>query len=161
MAGATSAPPLSFGGPPAAAAGGASPAAGDAASNAENGNVEKVEPEENAEEETLHEVRAKLVRSEAGQWKKYGAGILRLYRHRKTGKGRMVIRNQIGKVQFNVGVSRGMTFEKVTKSTKKGEAAYVKFAAVEDASKGLEQCMLQVKPACLEKLHATLEGMVA
>lgn len=168
-AGAPSAPSFSFGAPSSSSlAGSAAPstAAGssnndDTASNPDDGKVEKIEQEENTDEDVLLEVRAKHVKREEGQWKKYGAGVLRLYRHRVNSKCRMVIRNDIGKVQFNVGVSKGMKFEKVIKQSKKGPAAYVKFLAVEDASKGLESFMLQVKPDSLDKLHDTLEGMVA
>ena len=87
--------------------------------------------------------------------------MLRLYRHKTTSKQRIVIRNEIGKVQFNVAVSKGMTFEKVINSTKKGKATFVKFLACEDPEKGLETFMIQVKPESVDKLHSTLEGMVA
>jgi len=169
MGDAPAAPTFSFGATPSSSAGSAPSTAttsngnnDEPISNPDNGNVvEKVEQEENTEEEILLEVRAKHIKSENGKWKKYGAGVLRLYRHKVTSKCRMVIRNEIGKVQFNVGVSNGMKFEKVIKDTKKGKAAFVKFGAVEDASKGLESFMLQVKPDCVDKLHKTLEGMVA
>ena len=133
----------------------------DPTSNPDDGKVEKVEQENNADEEILYEVRAKHLKCANDGWKKYGAGVLRLYRHKVTSKQRMVKRNEIGKVQFNVGVSKGMKFEKVLKKTKKGEAAYVKFLAVEDASKGPENFMLQVKPEALDKFHEVLESMVA
>ena len=133
----------------------------DPTSNPDDGKVEKVEQENNADEEILYEVRAKHLKCANDGWKKFGAGVLRLYRHKVTSKQRMVKRNEIGKVQFNVGVSKGMKFEKVLKKTKKGEAAYVKFFAVEDASKGPENFMLQVKPDCLDTLHQVLESMVA
>ena len=87
--------------------------------------------------------------------------MLRCYRHKISNKHRLVIRNQIGKVQFNVGVSKGMMFDKVTKDGKKGKTAFVKFMAVEDASKGPEQFMLQVKPECLDSLHDILKSMAA
>lgn len=169
-AGASSAPSFSFG----ASSGGAAPSSSassfassaplnndDPTSNPDDGKVEKIEAEENTEEEILYEVRAKHIKFVDSSWKKYGAGVLRLYKHKATGKHRMVIRNEIGKVQFNVGVSKGMTFEKIIKNTKKGKACFVKFVAVEDVSKGLESFMLQVKPDAVDKLHETLEGMVA
>lgn len=98
---------------------------------------------------------------ENGKWKKYGTGVLRLYRHKTTSKQRMVIRNEIGKVQFNVAVSKGMTFEKKIVSSKKGKATFVRFVACEDPDKGLESFMIQTKAESLDKLHSTLEGMVA
>mmetsp|Transcript_3553 Transcript_3553/g.7768 ORF Transcript_3553/g.7768 Transcript_3553/m.7768 type:complete len:453 (-) Transcript_3553:133-1491(-) len=164
---AAAAPSFSFGAPASSPAASAPPAAtrsngdnDDPTSNPDDGEVEKIEAEENTEEEVLHEVRAKNMKMEKGQWKKFGAGVLRLYRHKVNSKCRIVIRNGIGKVQFNVGVSKGMEFEKVIKQSKKGPATYVKFFAIEDASKGMEVFMLQVKPDCLDKLHEKLEGMV-
>lgn len=164
----SAAPAFSFGGLSSSSSVASAPSAtgsngnnDDPTSNPDDGKVDKVEQEENADEEVLHEVRAKHIKFENKAWKKYGTGVLRLYRHRVTSKHRMVIRNEIGKVQFNVGVSKGMKFEKVIKDTKKGKVAYVKFFAVEDASKGMENFMLQVKPEAVDKLHKTLEGMVA
>jgi len=133
----------------------------DPTSNPDDGKLEKVKKEENSEEEILHEFRAKHMKFENKEWKRYGVGVLRLYRHKTTSKQRMVIRNELGKVQFNVGVSKGMKFEKKIKSGKKGKAAFVKFCAIEDVNKGLESFMLQVKPESVEKLHEALEAMVA
>lgn len=163
--------PFSFGAPPSAtptfttaqtaASGGGNDDEEDPTSNPDDGKVEKVEQEDNTEEEILHEVRAKHMKFEDKKWKKYGAGVLRLYRHKTTSKHRMVIRNEIGKVQFNVGISKGMTFEKIIKDGKQGKATFAKFIAIEDARKGPEPFMLQVKPDCLDKLHETLMSMVA
>ncbi|KAL9185245.1 hypothetical protein ACHAXT_003022 [Thalassiosira profunda] len=159
------APAFSFGAPSSSSLSAPSTDAGanddDPTSNPDDGKIETIEHEENTEEEILHEVRAKHIKLESGAWKKYGAGVLRLYKHKTTAKQRMIIRNQIGKVQFCVGVSKGMKFEKEIKTSKKGKAAYIKFAAVEDASKGVESFMLQVKPECVDKLHEKLELMVA
>lgn len=117
--------------------------------------------EENEVEETLYQVRAKHMKLEDNQWKRYGTGVLRLYRHKTTAKHRMVIRNEIGSVQFNVGVYKGMAFEKVIKDGKKGKSTFVKFTALEDESRGLEHFMVQVKPECLDMLYETLTSMAA
>lgn len=132
----------------------------DPASNPDDGKIDKVEQEENADEEILHEVRAKRMTLEDNQWKKYGTGVLRVYRHKVTSKHRIVIRNEIGKVQFNVGVSKGMTFEKIIKDGKKGKAAFIRFMAVEDVSKGTQAFMLQVKPECVDGLINILNDIV-
>ena len=129
----------------------------DPTSNPDDGKIEKIEQEANTQETVLLEVRAKHLKLEKkGGWKKFGAGVLRVYKHNETSKHRVVIRNEIGKVQFNVGISKGMKFDKVIKDGKKGKAAYVKFCAVEDASKGLESFMIQLKPESVDKLHDTL-----
>jgi len=160
------APSFSFGGPPQTApishnAVGADNDDDDPTSNPDDGKIDAVLQEENSDEVVLHHVRAKHMKYQDKQWKKYGAGMLRCYRHKISNKHRLVIRNEIGKVQFNVGVSKGMMFDKVTKDGKKGKTAFVKFMAVEDASKGPEQFMLQVKPECLDSLHDILKSMAA
>ena len=128
----------------------------DPTSNPDDGKIYKIEQEENTEETVLHEVRAKHVKMENGAWKKYGTGVLRVYKHNQTMKHRMVIRNEIGKVQFNVAIYDGMKFDKVIKDTKKGKSTYVSFSAVEDSEKGLESFMIQVKAEYLDKLFDAL-----
>ena len=128
----------------------------DPTSNPDDGKIDKIEQEENTEETVLHEVRAKHVKMENGAWKKYGTGVLRVYKHNQTMKHRMVIRNEIGKVQFNVAIYDGMKFDKVIKDTKKGKSTYVSFSAVEDSEKGLESFMIQVKAEYLDKLFDAL-----
>ena len=76
----------------------------------------KLETEENAEEDILYTVKAKYYRLSAGSeegWKDRGVGTLKLYRHKVTGKTRMVMRNSIGKVGLNASVSTGMEFERM------------------------------------------------
>ena len=88
----------------------------DPTSNPDDGKIEKIEQEANTQETVLLEVRAKHLKLEKkGGWKKFGAGVLRVYKHNETSKHRVVIRNEIGKVQFNVGISKGMKFDKVIK----------------------------------------------
>jgi hypothetical protein len=162
-----SAPSFSFGGPPQTAPISHTAVSAnnddedDPTSNPDDGKIDTVIQEENTDEVVLHNVRAKHMKYEDKQWKKYGAGMLRCYRHKVSNKHRLVIRNEIGKVQFNVGVSQGMMFDKIAKDGKKGKTAFVKFMAVEDASKGPEQFMLQVKPECLDSLHDVLKSMAA
>lgn len=150
--------PPSSGAPPAAAASNDNNGNNDddPTSNPDDGKIDKIEQEENTEETVLHEVRAKHVKMENGAWKKYGTGVLRVYKHNQTMKHRMVIRNEIGKVQFNVAIYDGMKFDKVIKDTKKGKSTYVSFSAVEDSEKGLESFMIQVKAEYLDKLFDAL-----
>ena len=150
--------PPSSGAPAAAASNGnnGNNDADDPTSNPDDGKIDKIEHEENTEETVLHEVRAKHLKTENGAWKKYGTGVLRVYKHNQTMKHRMVIRNEIGKVQFNVAIYDGMKFDKVIKDTKKGKSTYVSFSAVEDSDKGLESFMIQVKAESLDKLYDAL-----
>jgi len=162
-----SAPSFSFGNiPPPSSTGssfndGAANNDDDPTSNPDDGKIEKVEQEENTEEEILTEVRAKPMKREksSGEWKKFGSGACRLYRHKTTSKHRLVIRNQIGKVQFNVAVSNKMEFTKEIKDTKKGKLAFVKFMGVMDASEGPVVIVLQVQPEKIDEFHSQLEGL--
>lgn len=129
--------------------------------NPDDGRVEKIEREENNEEDILYEVRAKHLKRVDNEWKRLGGGVLRLYRHKAKKAQRIVIRNEIGKVQFNVAVSNGMEFNKVVQDSRKGRVTYVKFVAVEDALKGPEVFMLQVKPEFLDDFHRLLTDMAA
>ncbi|KAL7472444.1 hypothetical protein ACHAXS_012776 [Conticribra weissflogii] len=130
----------------------------DPTANPDDGKV-TIEQEENKDEDVLMELRAKHLKCVDGKWKKFGAGVLRLYRHKETSKHRMVLRNEIGKVQLNLAVSKGMPLEKHLKKGSKGTAAYVSFAAVEKEDAGMERFMLQVKPEELDKLHCALSEM--
>eukprot|EP00985_Skeletonema_marinoi_P000928 scaffold375_cov189-Skeletonema_marinoi.AAC.2 len=159
---------FSFGAQPATTSGGSSsnPIASedDPTSNPEDGKLD-IGQEENKDEETPYQVQARLVKLEGSgntqAWKKLGTGVLRLYRNTITDKKRMVLRNGAGKVMFNVGVSKGMPFKKVSRKTKKGEVWNVSFAAVEDASEGLKQFMLNVKKEDIDKFHEELEKLAA
>jgi hypothetical protein len=113
----------------------------------------------NTQEDILYEVRGKPMKLVGKEWKKYGAGLCRLYRHKTTSKHRIVMRNEIGKVQFNVGVSAEMTFTKEVKNGKKGSIGFVKFIGIEDAEEGPKPIMLQVQPNNVDELHSALEGM--
>lgn len=100
-------------------------------------------------------------------WIKSAPGSLKLYRHKTTGKTRLVQRNRIGTVKLNLPVGEGMKdLEKVTKQLKKHgrkakEVAYVRFIAQADEEAGLEMFLLKVKPEKLEMLFYLLKGMGA
>ncbi|KAL3756859.1 hypothetical protein ACHAWU_005121 [Discostella pseudostelligera] len=133
----------------------------DPTANPEDGKVEFVERMENIEEEVLYEVRAIPLKKEVDKWTKREKGALRVYRHKVTRTHRMVVRDECGKVHFNVAVSSGMRFEKVETNGKGGKkVTYVLFGAVEEESKGMEMFMLQVKPESLDELHTLLTSLV-
>eukprot|EP00581_Thalassiosira_minuscula_P003962 CAMPEP_0183749256 /NCGR_PEP_ID=MMETSP0737-20130205/68189_1 /TAXON_ID=385413 /ORGANISM="Thalassiosira miniscula, Strain CCMP1093" /LENGTH=480 /DNA_ID=CAMNT_0025985009 /DNA_START=161 /DNA_END=1603 /DNA_ORIENTATION=- len=113
-------------------------------------------------EEKVYEIRAKRFKRVDEKWKKDGSvGILQLLRHKNTSKCRMVIRNEFGQgpVQFNVHISKGMVFHKVSKESLKGICTYVKFLAIEDVNRGMETFMLQVRPEFVDKFQQTLEDI--
>jgi hypothetical protein len=159
VAAAVSAPSFSFGAQPAATISGTAND-DDPTFNPDDGKLE-VGHEENKDEETLYEVRARLVKMIGGAWNKSCTGPCRLYRNTLTEKKRMVLRNDVGKVMLNVAVSKGMPFKKISQRTRKGEVWHVSFMAVEDESEGAKQIMLNVKKEDIDKFHEKLENMAA
>ena len=130
----------------------------DPTANPDDGQVELVEGRINLEEDTLYEVRARSSKKAGNAWKQLATGTLRVYRHKVTGKHRMVIRNEIGKELFNVAVGKGMKFDKMEKNTK-GKVTHLKFFALQDVEKGGELFLLQVKPEYVDELHRLLESL--
>lgn len=132
----------------------------DPTANPDDGKIEEVEQEKNEEEDVLFEIKAKPMKSVDGEWKKYGAGVCRLYKHKTTKKHRIVTRNTIGKVQFNVSISADMKpFDKVLKDGKKGKLAFIKFSGMESAAEGVRVMMLQVTPEEIDRFHSILNGI--
>ena len=155
-------PTFSFGAQPAAASGGSNNTTNedDPTSNPDDGKLD-IGQEENEDEETLYEVRARLLRMD-GEWRKLGTGALRLYRNKTTDKSRMVQRNDMGKVMFNVAVSKGMIFNKVSHRTQKGKVLwYVHFVAVEDANEEPKQIKLNISKESIDGFHKELEKLAA
>lgn len=132
----------------------------DPTSNPDDGQVDYVEEKKYLEEDILHEVRATLFKKSAEKaWKKSTTGALRVLRHKATGKPRIVIRNQYGKLHLNVSLTEGMKFEKVEKNSAKGKLMYLTFIGLENESKGREFFMLQVRPESMNELHDLLESL--
>lgn len=158
-------PSFSFGVQPAApsSGGGSSNAIAnedDPTSNPDDGKLD-IGKEENEDEKILHEVRARLIKMIDGKWNKLGVGVLRLYSNNKTEMKRMVLRNEVGKVMFNVAIGKGMQFKKSSQKTKKGEVWRVGFMAVEDEKEGAKQIMLNVKKEDVDEFHEKLEELAA
>lgn len=126
--------------------------------NPDDGKLE-VGQEENKDEDKLYEVKVRLFRTIDNAWKGGGVGLLRLYRNNKTSTQRMVLRNDIGKVMFNVAVSKGMVFNKKVKETKKGKKCHVTFGAIEDESEGFKNFMFNVAASDLDTFYDQLEMM--
>jgi hypothetical protein len=156
---AAAAPAFSFAAASAAAPAAAAPAAAGAA--AEEGEpsdeltdkCEEAIKETNTEEATLFEARCKMYKLNPEEgWKDCGKGVVRFMDHNTTHKKRIVLRNQIGKVQLNAAVSNGMEFTKLG-----GKQSSVRFVAMDDGKVG--QYMLKVNPENLDKMHGVLESM--
>lgn len=132
----------------------------DPTSNPDDGKLD-VGKEENEDEKILYEVRARLIKMIDGKWNKLCVGVLRLYSNKKTEMKRMVLRNEVGKVMFNVAIGKGMQFIKSSQKTKKGEVWRVGFMAIEDEKEGAKQIMLNVKKEDVDKFHEKLEELAA
>ena len=159
----------SFGGfsastaPPAAA-----PAGGEEEEGGEDEGEPILEPEKvlrNAADtdEILHDVPCKLFTFslDSKEWKDTGKGTFRITRDAASNKQRMLVRNEVGRINFNAGFFPTMKIERVQKRIK-----FAAFVTVEDTSVGadgktavrteMKNFMIQVKP---ENLDATLKKM--
>jgi len=123
--------------------------------------AEKPEPavaQKDDNENILHAVRSRYYKHIDGNWKQFATGVIRLYESKDDpSQKRMVMRNEVGKVQLNLSVTTGMKFEK-QKNKGKG---FVRFLAVQEKEKGVEKFMLQVKGDNVDELHSNLEKMAA
>ena len=90
--------------------------------------------------------------------KKFAKGTLKLQEHKEDSMNRRaVMRNETGKVVFNVAISKGLTFEK--RSDKARNQHRIIFNAVEDAKRGPEMFMLRCKEERIDELHKKLISM--
>ncbi|KAK7429594.1 hypothetical protein QQZ08_003789 [Neonectria magnoliae] len=109
-----------------------------------------------ADEETLHDVRAKVLKFVTAEeksddkpkskspWSTQGVGPLRLLKHKETNALRLLLRAEPrGNVALNRAVLPGMTY--------KAEQKYVKLTTSNETGDGLETWMVQVKTKDLAK----------
>lgn len=96
---------------------------------------EKVLRNSNDTDEILHEVPCKLYGYSAAdkEWKDTGKGTFRITLDPKTQKQRMLVRNQIGRINFNASFFKGMKVEQVQKKIK-----FAAFVTVEDSTMGAD-----------------------
>jgi len=123
--------------------------------------AEKVERAQDPDWDCKHEGTAKYYRKEPdGSWKGLAKGVLRLEQH-KTDKTncRMVIRDFAGKVQLNLKIAQNMPLEQNSHTQKGQTKTYISFMAVQNAEKGAEHFMLQVKPQNLEATMSVLKSL--
>jgi uncharacterized membrane protein len=77
--------------------------------------------------------------------------------HKENGKKRMVMRDEVGKVQLNLSLAKGMEFKLLLK----GKNAFIRFMAVQDSAVGMEQFMYLVKSSKSEEILAELNRLAA
>lgn len=150
---------FSFGAAPSAAGAPANAAAtdeDDPTSNPDDGKI-NVGTEVNTQDDVLYELKKAGLQKKIGEeWKRI-SGTMRIYRNKTNAKCKLVIRDDSGKVLFNVALSKGMGFTKNLRKTKKGsQIGQLVFMAVEDAKKGVQRFCLLVAPGSLDELHSKL-----
>mmetsp|Transcript_20328 Transcript_20328/g.44019 ORF Transcript_20328/g.44019 Transcript_20328/m.44019 type:complete len:338 (-) Transcript_20328:92-1105(-) len=145
------------------------------------GQTEKVKlgKEVNDEEDVVFEVKARpycfcpndtdqdTFDGSSHAWTRSDAGTLRIYRHKITGKTRLVQRNRIGTVKLNVAIRDGMfCLEKIQmvvqrKLRKPVEMSHVQFLAVADKERGVEYFRLKTSSVKVDILFQQLKDMGA
>lgn len=101
--------------------------------------------ESNNDEECLFEVKAKHFVLTGEGWKGRGSGTLRVYKNKLlANKKRLVIRNVVGKVQLNVSLANGMTFQKVVPKRASKNASFQFHAKLEE---GKEMTLIMISVA--------------
>lgn len=77
----------------------------------EGSSVHDQEGEGEEDEETTHNVKAKVysLKKEEGAWKELGLGVLKVKKHKGTGARRLLLRNSsTGKIMINFRIHVGM-----------------------------------------------------
>lgn len=90
-------------------------------------------------------------------WKQYCKAPVKVEVHKENGKKRMVMRDEVGKVQLNLSLAKGMEFKLLLK----GKNAFIRFMAVQDSAVGMEQFMYLVKSSKSEEILAELNRLAA
>jgi hypothetical protein len=104
------------------------------------------------DEEVLHEVRAKAVQYDGGEWKTKGVGPLRVLKHKGTNANRILLRaDPRGTIVLNKSLLAGVKYELNGKT--------VIVPAAGGPGKGLERWILQVKtPEFAQELEKVLSS---
>ena len=118
-----------------------------------------VQRADDGDEEAAHEARVAIKRhaSEGGaaEWKDAGKGTLRLMRHKANGKGRIVVRNDLGKPTLNCALSNKMKF------VAQGDAGVLFQAVVAgpDGQPAVQKLLLRTRKGEGAALHKQLEAL--
>jgi len=112
----------------------------------------------NTNEDCLLEIRAKKFKLVGEEWKDLGGGVVRLLQHKtKPSLKRILMRNQIGKVQLNVAVGKKMKFERILKA----KTGFVRFVAKEEGSDNVSSLMIKTTKTDIDPLYNHLVEMAA
>ncbi|EJK51690.1 hypothetical protein THAOC_29117 [Thalassiosira oceanica] len=93
----------------------------DPTSNPDDGKI-NVGTEVNTEDDILYELKKTSLQKKIGEeWKRI-SGTMRIYRNKANAKCKLVIRDDSGKVLFNVALSQGMGFQKESPQDEEGHS---------------------------------------
>ena len=119
-----------------------------------------VQRADDGDEEAAHEARVAIKRHAsddggAAEWKDAGKGTLRLMRHKANGKGRIVVRNDLGKPTLNCALSNKMKF------VPQGDAGVLFQAVVAgpDGQPAVQKLLLRTRKGEGAALHKQLEAL--
>ncbi len=135
------------------------------ANNNDDGQSENLGAAEvNEDEEELYSCRARFTKmiDEGGtkKWKQgFSIGNLRLYRNKKDGTGKLVVRNEVaGLVILNLGIPKGNKFQRAI-ANKKKDVGSLTFMSVEKAEEGTTMFMIQAKNQYMDPLEMHLKSI--
>lgn len=114
--------------------------------------------DEDANDITEHEVRAKLHRfsKPLSEWKDMGVGVLRLMKHNETKKSRILMRNSAGKINLNTFIFPTMKFDA---NAEKGCVGFVTAVKNDDGKQELVKFLIKVKKENFGKMFEVLERL--
>ena len=119
-------------------------------------------------DEILHEVPCKLFSFSVAdkEWKDTGKGTFRITRDAVSQKQRMLVRNQVGRINFNAGFFPSMKIEKVQKRLKFAALVAVEETGLNSEGKAvvrteMKNFMIQLKPEDLDATQKKMESAVA
>ena len=112
------------------------------------------------DEEELYFCPAKYTKREGEEgnktWKPYSTGNLRLYRSKKDGTGKLVVRNNTGIVLLNLAIAKGAPITKVEGSNSKRTGS-IQLISVEKDELGPEMFTLVTRIENMDELHKNLQ----
>ena len=108
-----------------------------------------------------HKVYAQYYRMDKKEWKAGATGDILLEQNKKDPSVcRVIMRDKVGKVLLNLGISKGMDVQRNDQKSSTGEPrTIVQFVSVKDATIGPQLFSIRTKPEAIEGLENALKEM--
>ena len=102
-----------------------------------------------------HKVYAQYYRMDKKEWKAGATGDILLEQNKKDPSVcRVIMRDKVGKVLLNLGISKGMDVQRNDQKSSTGKVRpMVKFVSVQDAEIGPQLFSIRTKPEAIEGLE--------